>query len=85
MENRAVQKLGSKGGKASVGKLTPEQRKERARKAVHARKWRAIKPKAISNSSTYVAALAFDDFRGNRVRCPPVFYREHPQNGAARS
>ena len=39
----AAQKLGSKGGKASAKNLTPEQRKERARKAVRARKWHAVK------------------------------------------
>jgi hypothetical protein len=37
MKDPAAQKLGSKGSKASA-KIIPEQRKERARKAVRARK-----------------------------------------------
>src|SRR3954447_22423757 len=37
-------KLDSKGGKTSASKLTPEQRRERARKAVRARRCRAVKP-----------------------------------------
>ncbi len=35
--SRYLAKLGAKGGKASAAKLTPEQRIERARKAVQAR------------------------------------------------
>lgn len=35
--SRYLAKLGAKGGKASAEKLTPEQRTERARKAVEAR------------------------------------------------
>jgi hypothetical protein len=42
---RLVSEMGRKGGKASAANLTPEQRTERARKAVAARwaKWRAAK------------------------------------------
>lgn len=42
---RAISEMGRKGGKASAKALTPEQRTERARRAVAARwaKWRAAK------------------------------------------
>ncbi len=36
----------SKGGKAAAAKLTPEERSAKARKAVQARKWHAVKKAA---------------------------------------
>ena len=49
---RVLAKLGaSKGGKASAAKLTPAQRKKRARKAARARwkAWRDVKASAASS------------------------------------
>ncbi|MBZ5532786.1 MAG: hypothetical protein LAO20_15255 [Acidobacteriia bacterium] len=43
-EKRVLRAMGSLGGKASAAKLTPEERKEKARKAIQAR-WAKAKPK----------------------------------------